>query len=232
MWNFFADEGEVKVKFYRLILLGVDESAQGQVDAVVAQLKKDGIYDTVKERLLSVTSDSANVMSGSEGGFAALLAVKFGLNKGDLIMNACLAHKNNLMIRNAVTKKNPRNPKEYLYWNPIIFESDVNDFSSFFRYSHKNMNFLRKKCIDLGLQPFKPKKIIPNRWSASYFKSIIVVKKHFCPIVVTAGIIKDSPMFALKQQVNARNIDLFVRDKHALTLLHFQLDISYIYKGT
>ena len=51
-----------RVSFYRLILVGVDETAEGLVREVMYYFEKDGIVDALKSRLHGVVSDGASVM--------------------------------------------------------------------------------------------------------------------------------------------------------------------------
>ena len=43
--------------YYHLVEIGLDESAQGLVDALVAQLKDDDLFGTLKKNLVSFVSD-------------------------------------------------------------------------------------------------------------------------------------------------------------------------------
>ena len=56
--------GVIYVKFYRLVELDFDLTAQGQVDAVYQKFEEDRITDLMSERLIGVVSDSASVMTG------------------------------------------------------------------------------------------------------------------------------------------------------------------------
>ena len=58
---------KVVTYYYHLIEIGLDESAQGLVDALIAQLKEDGLYVTVRKNLVAFVSDkyftNSNIMS-------------------------------------------------------------------------------------------------------------------------------------------------------------------------
>ena len=54
---FDLENGVPKTAFYRLIQLGVDETGQGQVDAIMKAFQEDEIVDTIRQRLVGVVSD-------------------------------------------------------------------------------------------------------------------------------------------------------------------------------
>ena len=54
---FYSENGVPKTAFYRLIQLGVDESGQGQVDAIMKAFEEDDITDILRQRLVGVVSD-------------------------------------------------------------------------------------------------------------------------------------------------------------------------------
>ena len=50
--------------FYKLIVIGVDETAEGLVDALQRDAIEDGLWPILEERLEGVSSDGASVMKG------------------------------------------------------------------------------------------------------------------------------------------------------------------------
>ena len=52
-----SDKGVVKVAYYHLREIGIDEKAEGLVNEVLAQFESDGILELMKERLAGVVTD-------------------------------------------------------------------------------------------------------------------------------------------------------------------------------
>ena len=56
--NISDKDGTLQVRFYRLIEIHADESADGLVKVVMDKLKEDGLVDQLKQRLVGVVTDS------------------------------------------------------------------------------------------------------------------------------------------------------------------------------
>ena len=230
----FADiDGTLQVKYYGLIEIGEDETADGLVNVVWNKLEEDGLLDTMRARLLGVVSDSAPVMVGQrkgKGGFTKKLGERLhnGVNK--LIAHGCLAHKQNLMIRNAMNKKGLNGHP--MYYSVQFAELDVNAVATYHSQSHKVTGHLRNTCSRFeGVTFLMPRKIHKERWVGSSFLAYNVVDKMYPVLVRHVGEIIDDPCYSDASHESAADIDDYLHDKNAQVALYFTLDNQVVFKG-
>ena len=190
----------------------------------------------MKERLIGVVSDSANVMAGLSGGFAPKLRTKLNADNpqipemNPLITHKCLAHKVQLVVRNTITKSD--DDGNFIFLNFILLEKDVNDLAALHETSAKNSAHLRGVCTRRNVVAFRPKKIFPVRWVSSHYDALHLIMKFFSIIMEHLILIVSSEFFNVKQRWAVKPFIGFLSDKHALSTLHFQLDILFLLKGT
>ena len=234
---FLSDNGVVRTEFYRLIELGVGEAADDLVDAFMAKVEEDGISDII-QRLTGVVSDGASVMTGQgkTGGFAKNLKIR--LQKNHLVVHHCLPHRIQLIVRNAITlsKKVPipgtnKEKSVFVYPNGMHLESDIDDLASYHRKSHKNMAHLKKVCREAKVQVFRPPHIFPTRWVTSSYKAIYSAYNHWPLLIEHLTTIRNNPRYPPGQRLKAKNLILFLTDKHALSTMLYQMDVQYLFKG-
>ena len=155
--------------------------------------------------------------------------MKKKLDSNHLITHRCLAHKVQLIVRNTITKTDSNG--DFLYLNFILLEKDLNELAKFHEYSAKNTAHLRGVCIRRNVTPFKPKKIFPVRWVTSHYDALRLIMMFFAIIMEHLLLIFGSRFFTVKQRWIAKDIIGFLSDKHALSTLHFQMDIQFLFKG-
>ena len=83
------------VYLYRLVELGVDETAVGLKNALIQVFQKDGIESHMKEKLVGFGSDGAAVNTGNISGLAIQLS-KFAGRK--LYSVHCMPHRMELAV--------------------------------------------------------------------------------------------------------------------------------------
>ena len=79
--------------FYKLLPLNDGEKAVHYLAAVKTQLEKDGLWDMMKVRLISIVSDGASVLTGEINGFGVLM--RNALQRPTLYVHHCLSHRSN-----------------------------------------------------------------------------------------------------------------------------------------
>ena len=185
-----------------------------------------------------ITSLIANVMigDGKNGGFTKNL--KERLHKEHLVIHHCLPHRIQLIVRNAVTKSEkvavPNSTKKrtvFSYPNGMHLESDIDKLASFHRVSHKNMAHLKKICRAAGAKVFRPPHVFPTRWVTSSYRATHSVDVHWPLLIQHLTAIYDDRRYPIGQRVKARKLLLFLKDKHALATMMYQMDMQYLFKG-
>ena len=173
---------------------------------------------------------------GTTGGFTKNLKIRLG--KSHLVVHHCRPHRIQLIVRNAITlsEKVPipgSNKKKsvFVYPNGMHLESDIDALASYHRKSHKNMAHLKKVCRAANVRVFRPHHVFPTRWVTSSYRAIYSAYTHWPLLIQHLTTIRDNRHYPPAQRVKAKNLILFLTDKHALTTMMYQMDVQYLFKG-
>ena len=142
-----------------------------------------------------------------------------------LIRHHCLAHRLNLVLKNAVSEKNELGKLKFDNFN--LLQKDFNENSKFHKDSNKNMAHLKKTFTEKKLTPVKPKRILEPRWVSSAkdvaqgtYRNAHIWVEHL------DGISTPGSPFSASQREKAESIENFLRDKNAIMTMIYQLDLQ------
>ena len=149
----------------------------------------------------------------------------------ELYRHHCLAHKLQLILRNAIKKKDEN--QNFMFENYILLEKDLNYLYKFHSKSHKNMNHLKDTCREAGENAVRPAKIIDTRWVNSHYKSTEYAHRYIplCWAKHLKEISHRNSGFSQTQQNHATHLYNFAVDKNAILTLMIQLDLQFSFKG-
>ena len=206
-----------RVFFYRVPLLGSNESADGLLLRMKDVFQKDGITEVIKQRLTSFVANGAAVNLGKKGGLAVKLENFVGRK---LFKVHCLAHRLNLAVRKVF------NDNEDLNW---IFpmESAIKQVHTFFyNKGHKRKSTYLKRVHERDMGSFWWR--LPNSLVTSRKKAIFNILKHHKPLI-GALTLMGKEKCPYKVDKNTRSIAngmiQHLSDKNLLIIMHYLLDI-------
>ena len=146
---FHTLEKDVPVTYlYGLLTLGADQSALAQTEVLVKHLTDDGLFNHIKDNVISFVSDGASVMIGHKKGMAARLKQLFGPK---LISHHCQNHRIELVFGHSMDTFNCFNDIEvhvnklYSFYKRSgkIFGS-MSDFLDTEELKHFSLNYIMK----------------------------------------------------------------------------------------
>ena len=212
---FHTMENDAPVDYlYGLLRMGSDQTAEAQTDILVKHLKKDGLYDHVKEHIIAFVSDGASVMTGKKKGMGVRLRKLFGPR---LISHHCQNHRIELVFGHAMDAFNSFN----------VIESNLNDLYSFYKKSGKTFGSMLEFLDDGALKHFSLNYIFKIRWVASHHRAVKKVFDNHKEIVTHLRLIEHKTdrvghnygvIKAAKRHLR------FLTDKRAMLLMIYNLD--------
>ena len=166
-----------------------------------------------------------------QSGFTVELAKLLGISS--LYRHHCLAHRLQLILKNAAIEKNALGNYKYLNLG-MFLTKDFNSMASFHRASAKNMAHLRQfmAAIPSIRRPVKPQRINDVRWVPSHQRVCVKTYKYGHIWSGHLGEISDPGSgFSSEQRTKADENDNFFHDMHAIMSMVIQLDIFSLFQG-
>jgi len=155
--------------FYRLVLLGVDETSVGLLRSLNDTINNDSqekdFRNYLVKHLIGYSSDGASVMMGKYNGFHKKLEEEFGI---ELYAVHCMAHRLHLALRKPFDKISLLS----------TFEDTVDSISNFYNNKgHKRKAHLRATALYMRLDLSQITYIFKELWISSEFTAIQHIKK-------------------------------------------------------
>lgn len=150
--------------FYKLIELVADESAEGQLNVLEREFKKDGddFFKYIKANMVGFGADGASVNSGRIAGLGKKLS-NFISRPFPLFQVHCMPHRLELAVKHAIESNK--------FWDE--FGKTMNGVDVFYTgHSQKRMQFLRAHALAKLIKLYALSSIFKQRWSASQKQSV------------------------------------------------------------
>ena len=203
-----------KVYFYRLILIGSDETAEGLMQLLINAFEDDGIKDKMKQNLIGFTSDGANVMMGKFNGLAKKVE-RFAARP--IIATHCMAHRLELAILHAYDGRPEFNFMNHM---PIL----INEvYSFFYGQGHKKKAYMREVLKDATVTL---NYIFEVRWITSERSALRRIIDNFEGLIKVLQKISESENFDAPTKYKAGSLANKLQNKNFFMLLNFRSDIA------
>ena len=205
-----------KVYFYRLILLGSDETAEGLLQVLLKAFDEDGITDKMRQNLVGFTSDGASGMLGKHNGLAQKIQ---RFSDKHLIITHCMGHRLELAIKSGFA--------EFNFMTHLNFF--LNDLYSFYYgHSHKNKALMRE-FLDRGDDStITLNYIFGVRWISSEKSAVTRVINSYCDLVKDLHSKSESDRLDSKTREKAKAMAKKLQNKKFFMVLNFHADLVSI----
>ena len=204
----------------KLIQLPSDSSGLAQATAMIEEFKKDPIiFEFIQKNIVALVSDGAPSMIGKNNGMA--FHVRKMLHRPDLIVHHCLAHRLELAFGHPMRK--------YVVFEKL--ETGGNKLYAFFHMSHKRTALFDEYMISKQKQTFRATKLFKVRWVDTHCKVMKKITNRWSDLIEGLDyVIEQESQLNTASAKNtvekANDLQDFLKDRNALAIMHFNIDIQ------
>jgi hypothetical protein len=209
-----AEEERPIVYFYKLVHLGMDETADGLCNSLIRSFQNENIdlYSYLKRNLIGFASDGASVMLGEHNGLIKKLERKL---EKKLYGIHCMAHRLHLLLRKPFEKISQLHD----------FESTINSVYNFYSRSHKLKAHLRQTAYSMNVNITELSYIYKERWISSEYGAIKEFNKSWLVLHTDLeDISNDKKQFNPVTRSKANRILNKIRQREFVMNIQFLLD--------
>jgi hypothetical protein len=215
LFQTFDQNDRPHVFFYKLLVIGVSETAEALFKLVWDAIIKDGLEEYMKAKLRGYSSDGANVVRAA---FLRLLKRK----TNDQILGVhCSAHRLDLVTKHAF--------KAF----PFLLHLDavINDQYNYLGSRSLKLQAKLQSIIDeLDDSFFRLHRLYPVRWISTKFDALKNIINHWYAIVMTYKSVQTDPVFNLPQKNRAAQLERELKLRPVLITFAFVEDLCGIFK--